>query len=152
MKKLLLALAFIGTAQAATQNLSVSGTVSSVCAFASATNGVFGFDVQTPQLLDTAGTGGTNAQVAIYYNGSPSISIQEITSFASTPSGFSDTVTFLNTFTSANDGTIAYSSGSASFTPTGGTSDTLTLRLRASDATGPFPIGNYSASTVVTCN
>lgn len=152
MKKLLLALMFCGTAQAATQNITISGTVSSVCAFASATNGVFGFDVQTPQLLDTGGTGGTNAQVAIYYNGSPSISIQEITSFTSTPSGFSDTVSFLNTFTSSNDGVIAYSSGSASFTPTGGTTDTLTLRLRAADATGPFPIGNYSASTVITCN
>ena len=64
MKKLLLALAFVGTAQAATQNITISGTVSSVCAFASATNGVFGFDVQTPQLLDTGGAGGTNAQLA----------------------------------------------------------------------------------------
>lgn len=151
MKKLLLALAFISTAQAATENLTISGTVSSVCAFGSVTNGVFGYEVQSPTLLDTASTGGTNGQVLIFYNGTPTVSIGEITSFSTVPSGFTDTVNFTNVFTSNNAGTISYSSGNASFTQSGGTNDTLTLRLRALNANGSFPVGNYSAATTITC-
>lgn len=146
-----LALALISTAQATTQNMSISGTVSSVCSFGSVTNGVFGYEVQSPTLLDTASTGGTNGQVLIYYNGTPTVSIAEITSFATTPSGFTDTVNFTNTFTSNNAGTITYTSGTASFTQSSGTNDTLTLRLRALNASGSFPIGSYTASTVITC-
>lgn len=154
MKKSIIALAALVafSSQAATQNITVTGTVASTCSFGSPTNGVFGFDVQTPQLLDTAGTGGTNAQVLIYYNGSPAVSISEITSFATVPAGFTDTVNFINTFTSSTDGVIPYTSGTASFSPTSGTTDTLTLRLRATNAAGPFPIGSYSATTVITCN
>lgn len=151
MKKLLIALLFIGTAQATTQNLTISGTVSSVCAFASTTNGVFGFDVQSPNLLDTAATGGTNAQVMIYYNGTPTITFPEITSFSATPSGFADTVTFNNILSSANSGGINYTNGSASLTESSNSTDTFTLRLRAQDGSGSFPVGNYTASTTITC-
>lgn len=153
MKKSLIALiAFAAlNANAATQNLNINGTVSSVCAFASAQNGVFGFDVTSPNVLDTASTGGNSASVTINYNGTPTISIDEITAFGSVPSGFADTVQFLNVFTSSNAGPISYSSGAASFTQSGGINDNLTLRLRATNATGSFPTGNYSASTVITC-
>lgn len=151
MKKLLFLLAFCGTAQAATQGLTINGTVSSVCAFASVQNGTFGFDVTSPNVLDTNATGGTNASVVINYNGTPTVSIDQITSFASVPSGFTDTVNFLNVFTSSNNGAISYSSGTASFTQSGGINDNLTLRLQATDANGSFPTGNYSASTTITC-
>ena len=153
MKIKLLILMMFASSQvmATTQNVTVSGTVSSTCSFGSVTNGVFGYEVQSPTLLDTASTGGTNAQVAIFYNGTPTVSITEVTSFSVAPVGFSDTVNFTNVFTSNNAGVISYSSGTASFTQSGGVSDTLTLRLRALNATGSFPIGNYSASTTVTC-
>jgi len=132
MKKLFLALLFASTAQAATQGLTVNGSVSSQCAFASVTNGVFGFEVTSPNMLDTASTGGTNASVVINYNGTPTVSIDEVSSFSSSPSGFTDTVQFLNVFTSSNVGSVSYSSGTASFTQSGGINDNLTLRLRAS--------------------
>lgn len=152
MKKLLIALMFVGTVNAATQSLTINGTVSSVCSFGSATNGVFGFEVQTPQQLDTASTGGTNASVLIYYNGTPTVTVPEITTFSATPSGFSDTVNFTNYLTSSNAGSITYSGGEATLTESSGTStDTLTLRLRAVNAQNNFPIGNYSAGTIVTC-
>lgn len=153
MKKLLFVVAALAAlnAQAATQGLSINGTVSSQCAFASVTNGVFGFDVTSPNILDTASTGGTNASVVINYNGTPTVSIDEITSFTSVPSGFTDTVNFLNVFTSSNVGSVSYSSGTASFNQSSGINDNLTLRLRATDANGSFPVGNYSASAVVTC-
>jgi len=83
MKKLFLALLFASTAQAATQGLTVNGSVSSQCAFASVTNGVFGFDVTSPNMLDTASTGGTNASVVINYNGTPTVSVDEVSSFSS---------------------------------------------------------------------
>lgn len=136
---------------ATTQNVTVSGVVSSACSFGSVNNGTFGYDVQTPNLLDTSSTGGANAAITIYYNGTPTVSIGEVTSFSVVPSGFTDTVNFTNIFTSSNIGSVSYSSGSASFTQTGGSSDTLTLRLRASNASGPFPTGNYSAATTITC-
>lgn len=152
MKKLALLLCFIGSAHATTQGLNVSGTVSSTCSFGSVTNGVFGYEVQTPHVLDTASAGGTNASVTIYYNGTPTVTFPEITSFSAVPSGFNDTVTFNNILSSSNAGGINYSSGSASVTESGSTStDTFTLRLRAQDGQGSFPVGNYSAGTTITC-
>lgn len=153
MKKTAIALvALIAlNAVASTQNLTISGTVSSQCAFSSAQNGTFGFDVQTPNILDTTIQGGTNASVSINYNGTPTVSINEITSFANTPVGFNGTVTFTNLFTSTNQGSITYTGGAATFNQSSGTADTLTLRLQAANASAPFPIGTYSASTVITC-
>lgn len=150
--KLLVLMMFAASqAMATTQNVTVSGVVSSTCSFGSVNNGTFGYDVQTPNLLDTVSTGGANAIVSVFYNGTPTVSIVEVTSFSVVPNGFTDTVNFTNIFTSSNIGSISYSSGSASFTQVGGSSDTLTLRLRASNASGPFPIGNYSAATTITC-
>jgi len=151
--KSFLALCLLASAPvfAATQGLTINGTVSSQCAFASVTNGVFGFDVAQPNILDTAATGGTNASVGISYNATPTISIDAITAFDTIPSGFTDSVTFLNYFTSANLGTISYTSGVASGQETNNISDTFTLRVKATDVTGSFPVGNYAASTVITC-
>ena len=153
MKKTAFALValFSINAIASTQNLTISGTVSSQCAFSSAQNGTFGFDVQNPNILDTTITGGTNASVVINYNGLPTISVGQITQFSSVPQGFADTVNFTNTFISSNAGPISYSNGVATFTQTSGTSDNLTLRLQAANASAPFPIGNYTATTIVTC-
>ena len=123
----------------------------SQCAFSSAQNGTFGFDVQNPNILDTSIAGGTDASVSINYNGAPTVSIAQITSFTATPAGFTGTVTFVNVFTSANQGPVSYSGGAATFTQSSNTSDILTLRLQATNASAPFPIGSYSASTVVTC-
>lgn len=151
MKKLLLLLAFCGTAQAATETLTINGTVASTCVFSSPVNGVFGYEVQTPNVLDTQLTGGLDAGVVINYNGTPTVTIDEITTFATVPSGFTDTVSFTNTLTTTN-GSRTYSNGTASWVESGSTTtDALTLRLRAVNAQGSFPIGNYSASTTVTC-
>lgn len=151
MKKLLIVLMLIGTAHASTSTLTVAGTISSVCAFGSVTNGIFGFDVANPNILDTFATGGTNASVVITYNATPTISIDAITSFDTIPSGFTDSVTFLNYFSSANLGNISYTSGVASGQETNNISDIFTLRVKATDVTGSFPVGNYSASTTITC-
>lgn len=152
MKKLLLISLFLSNvAVAATSSITVAGTISSVCAFGSVTNGVFGFDVAQPNILDTAGTGGTNASVGITYNSTPTISIDAITAFDSTPSGFSDTVAFMNYFSSTNLGNMNYTSGQAGGQETSGSSDTFTLRVKATDANGSFPVGNYAASTTITC-
>lgn len=153
MKIKLLILMMFASSQvmATTQNLTVSATISSVCSFSSVNNGIFGYDVTTPNILDTASTGGANATVTINYNGLPTVSIDEITTFSTVPSGFTDTVSFTNTFNSSNQGTISYVSGVASFTQTSNITDTLNLRLRATNATATFPTGTYSATTVVTC-
>lgn len=153
MKKTAIALTALITlnAYATTQNLSVSGTVGSQCSFVSVNNGTFGFDVTAPNILDTASTNGSHASVGIAYNNTPTISINEITSFASAPSGFNDTVNFTNRFFSANAGQISYSGGVASFTQSSGTTDTLTLQLRAVNATANYPVGNYTATTTITC-
>lgn len=152
MKKLILLIALIPfIAYSATQNLSVNGTVSSVCVFTSPVDGIFGYEVQTPQVLDTNLTGGLDAGVVINYNGTPTVSIGEITSFTTVPSGFTDTVTFTNVLSTLN-GVRSYSGGVATWTEGGNTTtDALTLRLRAVNGQGSFPIGNYSATTVITC-
>lgn len=149
---LLIALLFCGSAQAATQALTITGTIASVCAFTSVTNGIFGFEIQNPNVLDTGSTGGTNAQVIINYNSTPTVTVPEITAFTTVPSGFTDTVTFTNILTSSG-GAKSYSNGQASWVESGSTvTDTITLRLRVSDGQGSFPTGNYSAGTVITCN
>lgn len=151
MKKLLLLLAFCGTAQAATQGLTVNGTVSSVCAFTSVTNGVFGFEVQTPHVLDTGITGGTDATVVINFNSGPTVTVPEITTFSAVPSGFTDTVNFTNNLTTLG-GSRSYSSGTATWQESSSAStDTITLRLRAVNAQGSFPVGNYTAGVTITC-
>lgn len=153
MKKIFVSLIALISLNAfsATQNITVNGTVSSQCQFNSVTNGVFGYDVTAPNVLDTASVGGNPASVVINYNGTPTISIGEITSFSSAPSGFSDTVAFLNVASTTNLGSLSYSGNVASGTETGGVVDTLNLRVRANNNTGSFPIGNYVAGTTITC-
>lgn len=137
--------------QAATQALTISGSVSSVCAFSGVVNGIFGFDVLNPNVLDTQATGGLDAGVILYYNSTPTVTVPEITSFTSVPSGFTDTVNFTNVLTTTN-GSRSYANGTASWTESSSTStDALTLRIRATNANGSFPVGNYSASTTITC-
>lgn len=153
MKKLAISLvAFMSfNSIAATENLFITGTIATQCAFSGLQTGNFGFDPASPNILDTATTGGNSARVDINYIGLPNVTAVEIGSFATVPNGFVDPVTFTNVFTSANLGTIPYSNGFATFTATGNTTDTLTLRLRAVNGNGAFPVGTYTASTVVTC-
>jgi len=153
MSKLLIALLLTsGVAQAATGNLTVSGTISTSCSFGSTTGGVFGYDPALPAVLDTAVSGGAPSQITAIYNGTPTVTVAEITSFSATPAGYSGSPTFTNTLTHSNGGSLTYSSGTASYTQTGGTSDTFTLNLRASNGASAFPLGTYNTSAVITCN
>jgi len=153
MKKLAAILVIVSaTAQAATSNLTVSGTITTSCSFGSTTGGVFGYDPALPTVLDTAVSGGSPSQITATYNGTPTVTVAEITSFSATPSGYSGSPTFTNTLTHSNGGSLTYSSGTASYTQTSGTSDTFTLNLRASNGSSAFPLGTYNTSAVITCN
>lgn len=152
MKKLAILMALMyGTAQAATATLSVSGTIATTCNFGSPSTGTFGFDPATPTTLNTLLTGGNPAQVTVTYNGTPTVTVTEVTSFSVAPNGFSGTPTFYNTLTHSNGGTLTYTSGLASYTQTGGTTDTFTLNLRAVNGSA-FPLGTYTGAATITCN
>ena len=153
MKKLFVALISLTSLNtfAATQNLTIEGTISSICSFTQVNNGIFGYDVAVPFTLDTAVTGGTPASASINYNATPTITVTEVTSFSGTPSGFTDTVVFTNYLTSFNGGNLSFNGNLSTYTQTSGNTDTFTLRVKVVNSNGSFPIGTYRVGTVITC-
>lgn len=152
MKKLALLFCFIGSAQAATTNLTVSGTISTSCVFGSTTAGTFGYTPSAPSVLSTAASGGNAAQVIVSYSGTPTITVTEPTSFTSTPNGYNGTPSFSSAVTSGNGGSMSYSSGVASYTESSGSSDVITLNMAATNNNGnAFPLGTYTSTSTVTC-
>jgi len=153
MKKLAAVLVIVSaTAQAATSNLTVSGTISTTCVFGSPNAGAFGYDPSLPNVMNTSTNGGNPAAVTISYNGTPTVTVAEPTSFSSTPNGYSGSPSFSSAVTSNNGGSLSYSSGLASYTQTGGNTDTITLNVGVSNGSNPFPLGSYTTTSVVTCN
>ena len=152
MKKLLIALMFCGTAQAATTDLTVSGTISTTCVFGAATAGTFGYSPANPNVINTSTNGGNAASVGLSYSGTPTVTVSEPTSFSATPAGYSGTPSFSSAVTSANGGNMSYSSGLASYTQTSGSSDLITLNIGVSNGSTAFPLGTYTSTSTVTCN
>lgn len=153
MSKLLISLLLTaGVAQAATTNLTTSVTIATTCVFGTANAGTFGYDPAQPNLLNTSSNGGNPASVVISYNGTPTVTVAEPTSFSSTPAGYSGSPQFSSAVTSNNGGSLSYTSGLASYTQTGGSSDTITLQTGVNNGSSAFPLGNYTSTSVVTCN
>lgn len=162
MKKLLILLGLISTFATA-ETLNFSGTVSTSCAFSNATTGSLVAHTQgSNYVLDGSFDGsGTASTVDIAYSGQPTFTINALQNLSSFPNG-TPTVNQYNTgvFFGLNDNTAnanavganSFTSGSKSFLldNTTASSDTATVRVSAR-ANSPFPVGNYSAEVVVSC-
>lgn len=131
-------------------NLNMTGTVSTSCAFTGQAGGVLAVSPSNPTFMSTATQGGSPATANLSYTGTPTLTVTEITSFDSVPSGFNPTLGFSNQAQSQQLGNMSYSSGSASGQYIGGSADILSINLGVTSS-APFATGNYSASTTVTC-
>ena len=149
-----MAVASTGT-YAAQTNLQFNGTVSSVCAFTSVNNGILGVSASTPNILSTnpAG-GGTPGTVSIAYNSTPLVTVNNITSFTSSPNISAITNNSFGMYVSGQSaGPFTFGNSVFSKTYSSGTSDAINIDFEAQTGNSQlaWPTGSYSATTTVTC-
>lgn len=140
---------------AAGTQLQFTGTVSSVCAFTAVNNGTLAVSPVTPYIIgSTPGSTGTPGSVTIAYNSTPTITVNPISSFQSSPniSGISNPQ-FATTAAGQNSGSFSYANGVYTQTYSSGSSDVITINLEANTGNTQvaWPTGSYSATTTVTC-
>lgn len=135
---------------AATATLGINGTVSTSCAFTGTNSGALSVSPSNPTIMGTNVSGGMPAVAHLSFTGTPTLTVTEITSFDSVPSGFNPTLTFNNSVTSSLLGSMSFSGGAASGQYSSGNADTVTVNLGV-QSSAPYVTGNYSASTTLTC-
>ena len=140
-------------AQSASSSVNFSGTVSSSCSFTTVTNGVLIVPgTEYSKITSVAASGGTPGSVTIAYNGTPNVSVAEMLSFTSSPSLANINPTYETRVFNAS-GNLTYNNGFYEKAYTSGTSDVITINLTADtgNTSVPWPVGNYTATTTVTC-
>lgn len=151
VKTLLILCCFSTTAFAQQTTLNMSGSISTTCAFGSPNAGVLALNPASPNTMGTGIAGGNAASVTAFYVGTPTITVSKVTQFDSSPT-LPTAITFTNTASTTNGGGLTFSGNSATYQETSGSSDTITLGLTATTQnSASFNTGNYTASSVVTC-
>lgn len=143
------------------ENIDFAGSVSTSCSFSNQTTGVI--EVQNNSngnfYLGADGWIGTASSFDIAYDGTPMFSISAVNSFQSSPPN-TPNVTFetgirfdnsANNINSTTSGANSFTTGTKSFLLDPGASfDTGHVSFIAT-AYSPFPVGNYQAIAVITC-
>lgn len=152
MKKFALLLLAAGNAFAASGTVSYNGAISTTCSFSSQVNGSLGVDPSQPNILASNVGNATPATVGLTYFGTPTVSIEEISTFSTKPNGVANgDFTYTTSVASVAGKTYSSSSGYKTATYNSGSSDTLTINLTASKSSGTIAQGNYAASGTITC-
>ena len=140
---------------AASTNMQFNGTVSSVCAFTSVNNGILGVAAATPNILSTnPNGGGTQGSVNIAYNSTPTVTVNNITQFTSSPNISGITNSSFGMFvTGQSSGPFTWGNNVFTKTYSSGTSDAITIDFEAQTGNSQlaWPTGSYSATTTITC-
>lgn len=144
-----------GYSYATTQNLQFSGTVSSICSFSGVTNGTLAVSAAAPHIISTnPAAGGTPGQVTISYNATPTVTVDNITSFSSSPNISGITNPSIGVAVSGqNAGQYTWGNSVFSKTYSSGTTDVITVEFEAQtgNTSLAWPTGSYSAATTITC-
>lgn len=163
MNKKILAIALglsciAGVSQA--EQVNFAGTVSTSCAFGNNQTGALNaYGSNGNYKLDAGFTQGTPAQLDITYTGAPTFevtAVNDVQGSNGVPSLSSITTGLVfsagaNQAASNAAGANSFTSGSKSFTlDSNVSSDTVGVKMLA-QSTNPFPVGNYTANTTVTC-
>ena len=129
--------------------ISFSGTVLDSCVLAVSTPGVLGTS-STGTRIGSEETGGGAAVMTVVATGATPTIQFAAPSLATSPAGLAGTPTVSLRYTSLRGASQAYTSSASSYTLSGGLLDTVTANARADNSPG-FAAGNYSITTVVTC-
>lgn len=149
---LLILLCISTNALAASGSLSYSGTVGTTCSFSNIVNGTLGVSPSSPTVLWTNGPG-TPASLDITYLGTPTMSVEDVSSFTTKPNGVSDSDFSYSMAVGSNQGaSYSLSNGYYTHTYSTGNSDNLTVNFAASKSNGGnVPLGNYATTSIITC-
>lgn len=146
------------------ENIGFAGTVSTSCAFSNITTGGLVATSTAGYYFLNGGLNGSGApaSVTVDYTGAPTFSITGVGNLDSSPNGTPSISVYTTgiSFTDADNNANAISAGANSFDglvtksflldPTTVTQDVASVRM-AARASAPFPVGNYTAHAVVTC-
>lgn len=154
MKKIFVSLVALISLNAfsASGTLQFSGTASTTCSFGSQTNGTFAVDPSQPNVIGTSASGGSPATLQIIYFGTPTVTIEEFALFTTKPNGVANgdfTYTTLVSSTAGKQYTTVGPNKEATYS--NGSSDTLSIQFNASKSSGNIALGNYAATSAVTC-
>lgn len=142
------------------ESLFFSGNVSTSCSFGNYNQGV----IEAKSRNGTYSVGadgwiGTPANVAINYSGSPSFSVNSINGFLSSPQNlpittFETGVAFSNSINNQNaiqSGANWFSSGDKSLYLSDTVNTDIVYVSFVATANSPFPMGNYEARAILSC-
>lgn len=152
VKTLLILCAISTNAIAATGSISYSGTVSTSCSFSNIVAGTLGVSPSSPTVLWTNGPG-TPASVDITYLGTPTMSVEDVSTLTTKPNGVSDSDFTYSMAVGSNQGaSYSLSNGYYTHTYSTGNSDNLTINFAAAKTNGQnVPLGNYATTAIITC-
>lgn len=146
------------------ENIGFAGTIATSCAFSNYVTGTLDVHVLSNTYYLDGGMDGLGApgRVTIDYTGSPTFSITGVGNLDSSPNGtpsinqystgvyFGDAANTANAITAGADGFNGQVTKYFLLDPTNVTQDVAYVKMSAR-ATSPFPVGNYTAHAVVTC-
>ncbi|WP_396189798.1 hypothetical protein [Flavobacterium sp.] len=127
----------------------------SACSFTGSQDGVMGINPQLPLVWSTSATGGQAAVLNLAYIGDPTVSIDAVSGFTSTPGSIPSGTTYetkawMNSNGAINSGNWFQTGNKTKQLSNAFYTDILYVDFATNFGSAPAS-GNYTASTTVTC-